>query len=113
MSNRTQPIATAPQLGALLQGTRKSRKLTQAQLGARMGLSQKRVSELEQEVLFHTGKADETRRILEAREAEQRLYMLDCSMMPETEEEGRRRIRMQIENLRKAEAAFNRLEKVS
>lgn len=47
MSNRIQPIATAPQLGALLQGTRKSRKLTQAQLGARMGLSQKRVSELE------------------------------------------------------------------
>ena len=47
MSNRTQPIATAPQLGALLQGTRKSRKLTQAQLGVRMGLSQKRVSELE------------------------------------------------------------------
>ncbi|KJA09162.1 hypothetical protein RP29_18025 [Acidovorax temperans] len=47
MSNRIQPIATAPQLGALLQGTRKTRKLTQAQLGARMGLSQKRVSELE------------------------------------------------------------------
>ena len=47
MSNRIQPIATIPQLGALLQGTRKSRKLTQAQLGARLGLSQKRVSELE------------------------------------------------------------------
>ena len=47
MSNRIQSIATAPQLGALLQGTRKSRKLTQAQLGVRMGLSQKRVSELE------------------------------------------------------------------
>lgn len=47
MPARTQPIATASQLGTLLQNTRKSRKLTQAQLGARLGLSQKRVSELE------------------------------------------------------------------
>lgn len=47
MSNRIQPIATAPQLGTLLPSTRKSRKLTQTQLGARMGLSQKRVTELE------------------------------------------------------------------
>ena len=47
MSNRIQPIATAPQLGTLLPSTRKSRKLTQTQLGARMRLSQKRVSELE------------------------------------------------------------------
>jgi len=35
------------QLGTLLQGTRKSLKLTQAQLGERLGLSQRRVSELE------------------------------------------------------------------
>lgn len=47
MLNRTQPIVTADQLGALLVSVRKSRKLTQAQLGARLGLSQKRVSELE------------------------------------------------------------------
>ncbi|QRR34698.1 helix-turn-helix domain-containing protein [Hydrogenophaga sp. YM1] len=47
MLNRTQPIVTSAQLGALLVNVRKSRKLTQAQLGARLGLSQKRVSELE------------------------------------------------------------------
>jgi len=37
----------ASQLGAVLQGARKSLKLTQAQLGNRLGLSQRRVSELE------------------------------------------------------------------
>ena len=37
----------ASQLGAVLQGTRKSLKLTQAQLAKRLGLSQRRVSELE------------------------------------------------------------------
>lgn len=47
MLNRTQLIVTSAQLGALLVNVRKSRKLTQAQLGARLGLSQKRVSELE------------------------------------------------------------------
>lgn len=47
MLHRTQPIVTPAQLGALLVNVRKSRKLTQAQLGARLGLSQKRVSELE------------------------------------------------------------------
>jgi HTH-type transcriptional regulator/antitoxin HipB len=47
MLNRTQPIVTPAQLGALLVNVRKSRKLTQAQLGTRLGLSQKRVSELE------------------------------------------------------------------
>ncbi|WP_137893024.1 helix-turn-helix domain-containing protein [Ramlibacter sp. 2FC] len=47
MSTRIQSIATASQLGTLLQSARKSRKLTQAQLGARLGLSQKRLSELE------------------------------------------------------------------
>ena len=47
MLNRIQPIVTSAQLGTLLVNVRKSRKLTQAQLGARLGLSQKRVSELE------------------------------------------------------------------
>ena len=47
MSNRIQAITTASQLGTLLRGARKSRKLTQAQLGERLGLSQKRLSELE------------------------------------------------------------------
>ena len=47
MSTRVQPIATASQLGAILQGARKSRKLTQAQLGQRLGLSQTRMSDLE------------------------------------------------------------------
>lgn len=47
MTTRVQPIATATQLGTLLQGVRKSRKLTQAQLAARLGLSQRRISELE------------------------------------------------------------------
>ena len=37
----------ASQLGVVLQGARKSLKLTQAQLGERLGLSQRRVSELE------------------------------------------------------------------
>ena len=47
MPARAQPIVTAAQLGTLLQSARKSHKLTQAQLGARVGLSQRRVSELE------------------------------------------------------------------
>lgn len=47
MLNRIKPIVTSAQLGALLVNVRKSRKLTQAQLGARLDLSQKRVSELE------------------------------------------------------------------
>ena len=47
MLPRTQPLATASQLGVVLQGARKSLKLTQAQLGQRLGLSQRRVSELE------------------------------------------------------------------
>lgn len=47
MRTRLQPIVTAAQLAALLVNVRKSRKLTQAQLGARLGLSQKRISELE------------------------------------------------------------------
>lgn len=47
VSPRSQPIVTASQLGAILQGARKSRKLTQAQLGHRLGLSQTRMSDLE------------------------------------------------------------------
>lgn len=44
-----QPIVTPDQLGSLLQGTRKGRKLSQAQLAARLGLSQNRLSELERD----------------------------------------------------------------
>ena len=47
MLHRTQPLVMASQLGVVLQGTRKNLKLTQAQLGERLGLSQRRVSELE------------------------------------------------------------------
>ena len=47
MNNRTQPVVTAAQLGTVLQSARKKHKLTQAQLAARLGLSQTRVSELE------------------------------------------------------------------
>ena len=47
MFHRTQPLVIASQLGVVLQGARKSLKLTQAQLGERLGLSQRRVSELE------------------------------------------------------------------
>ena len=47
MLHRTQPLVMASQLGVVLQGTRKNLKLTQAQLGQRLGLSQRRVSELE------------------------------------------------------------------
>lgn len=47
MLNRTPPLTTPAQLGALLVNARKSRKLTQAKLGARIGLSRRRVSELE------------------------------------------------------------------
>lgn len=47
MTPRTQALVTSSQLGALLQGARKSLKLTQAQLGERLGLSQRRISELE------------------------------------------------------------------
>ena len=47
MFHRTQPLVIASQLGVVLQGARKSLKLTQAQLDERLGLSQRRVSELE------------------------------------------------------------------
>lgn len=42
-----QPLQTAPQLGQLLRAARKQRGLTQAEVGARLGLSQNRVSHLE------------------------------------------------------------------
>jgi HTH-type transcriptional regulator/antitoxin HipB len=42
-----QPLVTALQLGHLLKAARKQRKLTQAQVAGRLGLSQNRVSHLE------------------------------------------------------------------
>lgn len=44
----SQPLVTALQVGQLLKTARKRRKLTQAQVAARLGLSQNRVSYLEQ-----------------------------------------------------------------
>lgn len=41
------PLLTSTQLGRMLQSARKARKLSQAQVGARLGLSQKRISALE------------------------------------------------------------------
>ena len=41
------PLLTTMQLGQLLQSARKARKLTQAEVGARLGLSQKRISAIE------------------------------------------------------------------
>ena len=43
-----QPIITTPQLGQLLLSTRKRRKLTQIAVAQRLGLSQNRISHLEQ-----------------------------------------------------------------
>jgi HTH-type transcriptional regulator/antitoxin HipB len=44
----SQPLVTALQLGQLLKAARKRRKLTQVEVAARLGLSQNRVSYLEQ-----------------------------------------------------------------
>ena len=44
---KTHSLSTAPQLGQLLKAARKRRKLTQAQVASRLGLSQNRVSYLE------------------------------------------------------------------
>jgi HTH-type transcriptional regulator / antitoxin HipB len=44
----SQPLVTALQLGVLLKTARKHRKLTQADVARRLGLSQNRVSHLEQ-----------------------------------------------------------------
>jgi HTH-type transcriptional regulator/antitoxin HipB len=46
-SSSVQPLLTATQLGQLLRAARKRRGLTQAEVGARLGLSQNRVSHLE------------------------------------------------------------------
>jgi HTH-type transcriptional regulator/antitoxin HipB len=46
-SSTTQPLLTSTQLGQLLRAARKRRGLTQAEVGARLGLSQNRVSHLE------------------------------------------------------------------
>jgi HTH-type transcriptional regulator/antitoxin HipB len=43
----SQPLLTAAQLGQLLRSARKRSGLTQAEVGARLGLSQNRVSHLE------------------------------------------------------------------
>ena len=47
MSPAAQVILSTDQLGLLLQSARKARKLSQAQLASRLGLSQNRLSELE------------------------------------------------------------------
>lgn len=47
MHYRTKPLVMPSQLGPILQGARKGLRLTQAELGERVGLSQRRVSELE------------------------------------------------------------------
>jgi HTH-type transcriptional regulator/antitoxin HipB len=47
MHNRVQPLVTPTQLGAQLVSARKGLKLTQAQLASRVGISQRRMSELE------------------------------------------------------------------
>lgn len=44
---KSYPIKTPQQLGAVLQGYRKTRSLTQAQVGERVGWPQKEVSKLE------------------------------------------------------------------
>ena len=46
-TSAAQPLLTATQLGQLLRAARKQRGLTQAEVGARLGLSQNRVSHLE------------------------------------------------------------------
>ena len=46
-SAAAQPLLTATQLGQLLRAARKLRGQTQAEVGARLGLSQNRVSHLE------------------------------------------------------------------
>lgn len=46
-TSAAQPLLTATQLGQLLRAGRKQRGLTQAEVGARLGLSQNRVSHLE------------------------------------------------------------------
>lgn len=47
MDMKSYPVKTPQQLGAVLQGCRKTRQLTQAQVGERIGLPQKEISKLE------------------------------------------------------------------
>lgn len=47
MKTPTQPVVTSLQLGQLLRSARQQRKLTQADVASRLGLSQNRVSHLE------------------------------------------------------------------
>ena len=47
MDMKSYPIKTPQQLGAVLQGYRKTQKLTQAQVGGRVGILQKEISKLE------------------------------------------------------------------
>lgn len=47
MPSAPHPLISAAQLGAMLLAARKSKRLTQAALAARLGLSQSRVSHLE------------------------------------------------------------------
>jgi HTH-type transcriptional regulator/antitoxin HipB len=44
---KSYPVKTTQQLGAVLQGCRKTRQLTQAQVGGRIGLPQKEISKME------------------------------------------------------------------
>lgn len=48
MKPRSHALMTAPQLGQLLLSARKVRKISQTSLAGRMGISQPRVSHLEQ-----------------------------------------------------------------
>ena len=47
LTSAAQPLLTVTQLGHLLRSARKQRGRTQAEVGARLGLSQNRVSHLE------------------------------------------------------------------
>lgn len=49
MSTRPQTLRTPAQLGLLLQSARKARGMTQAELAARVRLSQSRISQLEKD----------------------------------------------------------------
>jgi HTH-type transcriptional regulator / antitoxin HipB len=42
------PVLTTTQLGAVLQGARKGKRMTQAEMAAHLGVGQSRVSHLEQ-----------------------------------------------------------------
>jgi HTH-type transcriptional regulator/antitoxin HipB len=48
MQPALQPLTTSRNLGWMLQSVRKSKKLTQSQLASRVGVSQSRISHLEQ-----------------------------------------------------------------